>query len=578
MSITTTTPTNPEQQTTTGLLRDQLDLAHAALGNAIIATLINAVLLCIVLWPVIDHTTLVLWFVGITSVSLLRLLGYARYRSASKQTLELNRWKNLFLGGSLLASLLWASASIWLFPQQDLARQVFLAFVIGGMAAGAVTSLAAIRSAIYSYLLISLIPLIVQFLFHRAELGVEMGIMLSLYLLMMLLAAKRNHENLRQNILLRSDNDGQRRELLEHEQQYRTLLETATDAFFLHDTDGNFLNVNQQACDSLGYTKDELLEMTVFDIVCDTEPEAIKQQWNQLSAGEKLRLESHYRHKDGSTFPVSVSIGLIEMQGQPLVSVLARDISERKQSENEILLSKQQAEKANHAKSEFLSRMSHELRTPMNAILGFGQLLLMDKENLNDTQVGNLREIQKASKHLLDLINEVLDLSKIESGAISMSLEPVNLDDVLLRTIPLIAHQAEERQISLNDNISGKQSVILADFTRIKQVLLNLLSNAVKYNRDGGSIALDSEIIDQSRLRLSIRDSGLGISESNLPKLFIPFDRLDAGRDIEGTGIGLVITRHLVEHMGGSIEVESEENVGSTFIVELPLAEADQGQ
>lgn len=238
-------------------------------------------------------------------------------------------------------------------------------------------------------------------------------------------------------------------------------------------------------------------------------------------------------------------------------------------------VSRIEAERANAAKSEFLSRMSHELRTPLNAILGFGQMLEMDSDALNETQRENVNEILEAGHHLLNLINEVLDLAKIESGKFELSMEDVAVDDAVQQSLSLISAQAKERQIVINDNVSGNNYSVRADYTRLKQVLLNLLSNAVKYNSEGGRIILQSEIIDAElkHLRISVIDSGEGLTKDELSRLFTPFDRLKEFANVEGTGIGLVITKHLVELMNGTIGVESTPNKGSTFWIELTLVQ-----
>jgi signal transduction histidine kinase len=230
-----------------------------------------------------------------------------------------------------------------------------------------------------------------------------------------------------------------------------------------------------------------------------------------------------------------------------------------------------EAERANLAKSEFLSRMSHELRTPMNAILGFGQMLELDAEDLNKTQRDNVKEIIDAGHHLLDLINEVLDLAKIESGNMDITLSEVSVDKVMQQCITLIQPLAESRHIEITDHVSGKEHMIHVDEMRFKQVMVNLLSNAVKYNSENGRIILDCELTDKQRIRIRVTDSGEGIKEEDITKLFIPFERLDQVNNVEGAGIGLVITKHLVELMQGGIGIESTLGEGSTFWVEFAL-------
>jgi signal transduction histidine kinase/ActR/RegA family two-component response regulator len=229
---------------------------------------------------------------------------------------------------------------------------------------------------------------------------------------------------------------------------------------------------------------------------------------------------------------------------------------------------------ASAAKSDFLSRMSHELRTPLNAILGFGQLLELD--SLEPAQQESVEQILKGGRHLLELINEVLDISRIEAGTMTISLEPVEAVSMLGDVLSLVGPMAAERGIELATELPPTEdSYVAADRQRLRQVLLNLLSNGVKYNRSGGSVRVSFEDVDGDRLRILVRDTGAGIPEEKLEQLFNPFERLGAEQTgVEGTGLGLALSRRLVELMGGTLGVESELGVGSTFWAQLACAES----
>ncbi len=250
---------------------------------------------------------------------------------------------------------------------------------------------------------------------------------------------------------------------------------------------------------------------------------------------------------------------------------LVQDVTARKQAEFDLIRSREEAQRANRAKSEFLSLMSHELRTPLNAILGFGQLLEMDAA-LDATQSDYVREMTAAGRHLLALINEVLDLSRIETGRMDLSKERTDCAALVRECIALVEPLAVARGIRLEQG-RFPDAAVLADHVRLKQVLMNLLSNAVKYNRPAGLVAVEVETADGA-VRISVRDEGRGIPADRLDELFVPFNRLGAEKsEIEGTGIGLTISKRLIELMDGRIGVESEMGVGSRFWIEVPLAE-----
>jgi len=253
---------------------------------------------------------------------------------------------------------------------------------------------------------------------------------------------------------------------------------------------------------------------------------------------------------------------------------VSRDVTERVRLEHSLRHASTDAERASEAKSEFLSRMSHELRTPLNAILGFAQLLELDE--LPADQAASVDQIRRAGHHLLALINEVLDISRIEAGRLSLSTEPVEVGDVLDEVATLLAPVAETAGIELSVHVDGARALrVRADRQRLLQVLLNLGSNALKYNNRGGAVSFLTRHAADGRVRFEVRDTGPGIPHEQQDQLFIPFSRLGAERSaVEGTGVGLALSKHLVEVMGGVIGVESVPGHGSTFWVELARVEA----
>ena len=262
--------------------------------------------------------------------------------------------------------------------------------------------------------------------------------------------------------------------------------------------------------------------------------------------------------------------------GKDAIGRLAKEIDRTSELLTEraanLLAARNEADRANEAKSEFLSRMSHELRTPLNAILGFGQLLQID--GLDTKHREDVDQIVKAGRHLLDLINEVLDIARVEAGRLSLSLEPVAVDEAIGEAVDLIQPLAVERKLRVSTSDGIESLFVRADKQRLKQVLLNLLSNAVKYNVEGGSVELGAREGSDGTVVLTVRDTGVGIPPHRVDQLFAPFDRLDADkRGVTGTGLGLALSKALVEAMNGSIAVTTDVGKGSTFEVSLPRAE-----
>ncbi len=365
----------------------------------------------------------------------------------------------------------------------------------------------------------------------------------------------------------------------------RSLIESNIDALMTTDPWGIISDVNKQMESLTGCTRDELIGAPFKNFF--TDPDRAEAGIRRVLNENKItNYELTARARDGRETVVSCNATTFHDRDRTLQGVFAaaRDITEwqlldRALRETNIALegAKSAAEKANLAKSDFLSSMSHELRSPLNAILGFGQLMEAGPPLPTPAQKESIEQILQAGWYLLALINEILDLSLIESGRLSLSLESISLAEVLEDCQAMIEPQAHKSGIRLQFPAAGNSCYVKADRTRLKQVIVNLLSNAIKYNSVNGSVEVSCDSSTAERVRVSFRDNGQGLSEEYLAQLFQPFNRLgqEAG-DEEGTGIGLVVSKRLVELMGGSIGVDSAVGVGSVFWIDLIVAEPPQ--
>jgi PAS domain S-box-containing protein len=362
------------------------------------------------------------------------------------------------------------------------------------------------------------------------------------------------------------------------EAKFRGLLEAAPDAIVGVDTTGSITLVNTQTERLFGYQRGELIgqpvEILVPSALQGVHPRHRGEYFEHpttraMGAGTELA----GRRKDGSEFPAEISLSALETEEGIIVSAAIRDVTDRKRAELEIKSARQEADRANRAKSEFLSRMSHELRTPLNAILGFAQLLELGK--LDADQAESVHHILIGGNHLLRLIDEVMDISRIEAGRLDISLEPVQVAEAVSETLNLVRPLATERRVVLQTDYDATNNTwVRGDRQRLKQVLLNLVSNAVKYNRSGGRVSVSWAAYGDDRVRIRVVDTGLGIRAEQMGSLFVPFARLASeASDVAGTGLGLALSKGLMHGMGGRIGAESRRHVGSTFWVELDRAD-----
>jgi PAS domain S-box-containing protein len=361
------------------------------------------------------------------------------------------------------------------------------------------------------------------------------------------------------------------------EGSFRLMVESVTDcAIVMLDPDGCVMSWSAGAQRIEGFQTEEILGRHCSIFYPQNDIAAAKPQLHLSEAAKTGRHEDEgWRvRKDGSAYWASIVFTAMRDEAGNLrgFARLTRDLTERNKVEAILTDARALAEKANLAKSEFLSSMSHELRSPLNAILGFAQLMETEIPAPTPAQSESIIQILNAGWYLLELINEILDLATIESGKLSMSLEPVSLSDLLMECHAMVDPLAQRRGIRMSVPSSDAPYCVNADRTRIKQVLINLLSNAIKYNRPGGSVDVRCTAgTTAGRVRISVADTGAGLPAEKLAQLFQPFNRL--GQEVngeEGTGIGLVVSKRLVELMDGLIEVESTVGRGTVFSVELP--------
>jgi PAS domain S-box-containing protein len=362
----------------------------------------------------------------------------------------------------------------------------------------------------------------------------------------------------------------------------RSLIESNIDALMTTDPAGIITDLNKQMEALTGCTRDELIGAPFKG--CFTDPDRAEAGIRLVLMGGKVTdYELTARARDGKETVVSYNATTFYDRDRKLQGVFAaaRDMTERKRFERalqennvELERAKAAAEKANLAKSNFLSSMSHELRSPLNAILGFAQLMISDTPPPTPAQAAAIDPILRAGWYLLELINEILDLAQIESGKLALSLEPTSLKEVMAECRAMIEPQGQKRGIGMTFPRFDVPCFVEADRTRLQQVIINLLSNAVKYNRPGGTVVIDCAPVISDRIRISVRDTGGGLPPELVSQLFQSFNRL--GRETtaeEGTGIGLVMSKRLVELMGGAIGVESKVGEGSVFWFDLNPAD-----
>ncbi len=385
-----------------------------------------------------------------------------------------------------------------------------------------------------------------------------------------------------------------RESLKASEERFKALYHDAADAMFIHDFQGHIIDANDEASRRLGYSEEDLQQMTLFEICVEEHWDTVTDLLERCTKDNRAIVEIEHVSKTGAIIPVEINSRRIELKDEPTIFSVARDISKRRHVEAELQKTNQhliqqsniakesmlQAEMANATKTQFLANMSHEIRTPMNGVMGMADLL--NETELTDEQRDLVDTVQSSASSLLTIINDILDYSKIESGRLELESIEFNIRETIEKAIDLLAIKAEEKGLELNGLISVDiPDVLVGDPSRIRQIVINLVNNALKFTYDG-EIFVNADLVvetaTQVQLKVSIQDTGIGIPQDRLDRLFKSFSQVDASttRKFGGTGLGLAISKQLSEMMGGEIGVSSTANIGSTFWFSVWLQKSKQ--
>jgi len=575
------------------ILIGQVRLLYDQATPGFVATLINSLLLVGALWTVEPRGQLLAWLLGMSLITLGRVLLVRRFRRATVATHEARRWARLYVVGAGLAGAAWGVGATLLYPHDSVPHQMVLLIVIAGMSAGGITFLSPVREAYLAYTLPMLPPLAVLLFLEGTEVHPFLGLLTLIYLASLLVTSKRLHMTVTEALRLKHEKDRllddlerseeelqginallsdkllqlttKERELQDSNRFLSMIMDNASDAIFSLDGKGRFTHVNDATARITGYTREQLLGRPFAMLFPAEVRETRTQRLLALMRGDRRVTHQlvDIERADGSSRTLQYAITpLADDDELGAIVGTAEDVTEHI--------------RAARLKEEFVSTVSHELRTPLTAIRGALSLLGGDLPAGAEAHRDNLLQIaQRNSDRLVYLINDLLDIQKLEAGKMPFVLRDVALTPFLNEVIDTNQAFAEQFDVTLCLAQDDPTLSIRVDPDRLQQAMANLLSNAAKFSPPGETVEVRTQRRD-GRARISVIDHGPGITADFRDRIFQKFAQADASdtRQRGGTGLGLSLTKGIIENMGGVIDFESHEGEGSTFYVELPLAEA----
>lgn len=543
------------------VLAEQTRMLYSASTPSSIATIANGSILVIALWSAVEQSHLILWYCSLVIVTLGRLLLNRTYNNSSTHLENADTWSKRFILGTCLISCIWAASPLFLFPSDSFGHQVFLAFVLAGMCAGAVTTLSYLRITILTYLTLVLLPVAIQFIRVGSDLSLTMGIMTVFFYLITASSGIRIYKNTAENILIRFKSVENEKALRESETRYRSIVDSAPLGIIHYDQHETILSCNP-AFSRLTNHNNTITGKRLNQVFSD--PEAMRIMTSTRTGGENIYTGNIMLPGGTEPTPLRIHFRGIIGDNDELVGGVA--IVEDRSNDTRI----------ERLQNEFISTVSHELRTPLTAIKGALDLLSTDpvkqQPEMSNELLSNAR---RNSDRLLNLINDILDLDKIKQGKMQYNIQRTELMPLIEQAVATNVTYGKQHNVEFKilNHIDGIYVDI--DTMRISQVLTNLLSNAAKFSSDNSSVEITvKDHSENNSVCIAVKDYGCGIPEEFHDRIFRKFSQYDGSdiRKVGGTGLGLNISKAIIEYHQGTISFESEANQGTTFYVNLPKA------